>query len=67
MMEELQKRLGVTDYVQGLQTPGQTASEVRLRHLRLTLALLTRSNSLKRWVFKQLGEMFYQLMSAVLD
>jgi hypothetical protein len=59
--EVIQRALGVTDYVQGLQTPGQTASEVETKTAQANARFAHKVKILEETGLKRLGELIYQL------
>lgn len=59
--ETIQRALGVTDYVQGLQTPGQTASEVETKTAQANARFAHKVKILEETGLKRLGELIYQL------
>ena len=61
LMETAQRSLGVTDYVQGLQTPGQTAKEVEVKTSQANARFAHKVKLFETMGLKKLGEMVYQL------
>lgn len=59
--EIIQRALGVTDYVQGLQTPGQTAAEVETKTAQANARFAHKVKILEETGLKRLGELVYQL------
>jgi len=59
--ETIQRALGVTDYVQGLQTPGQTAAEVEIKTAQANARFAHKVKILEETGLKRLGELVYQL------
>lgn len=59
--EVIQRALGVTDYVQGLQTPGQTAAEVETKTAQANARFAHKVKILEETGLKRLGELIYQL------
>jgi hypothetical protein len=59
--EVIQRALGVTDYVQGVQTPGQTASEVEVKTQQANARFAHKVKILEETGLKRLGELVYQL------
>jgi len=59
--ETMQRALGVTDYVQGLQTPGQTAKEVDVKTSQANARFAHKIKLMEEMGLKQLGEFIYQL------
>jgi hypothetical protein len=60
-VETIQRALGVTDYVQGVQTPGQTASEVEVKTQQANARFAHKVKILEETGLKRLGELVYQL------
>lgn len=61
IVETIQRALGVTDYVQGLQTPGQTAAEVEIKTSQANARFSHKIMMFEEMALKQLGEFVYQL------
>lgn len=59
--EDMQRALGVTDYVQGIQTPGQTAKEVEVKTAQANARFSHKVKLFEEMGLKELGIMFYQL------
>ncbi len=61
MTESIQRALGVTDYVQGVQTPGQTAAEVQVKTEQANARFAHKVKIMEEMGLKRLGEFIYQL------
>jgi hypothetical protein len=61
IIEGMQRALGVTDYVQGVATPGQTAAEVEIKTTQANIRFAYKVQLLEHMALKPLGEMVYQL------
>lgn len=61
LMEVAQRALGVTDYVQGLQTPGQTAKEVEIKTSQANSRFAHKVKLFESMGLRKLGEFVYQL------
>lgn len=61
LMEVAQRALGVTDYVQGLQTPGQTAKEVEIKTSQANARFAHKVKLFESMGLRKLGEFVYQL------
>lgn len=59
--EDMQRALGVTDYVQGVQTPDQTAKEVEIKTAQSNARFAHKVKLFEEMALKDLGEIFYQL------
>jgi hypothetical protein len=59
--EDMQRALGVTDYVQGVQTPGQTAKEVEIKTSQSNARFSHKVKLFEEMGLKQIGEFVYQL------
>lgn len=59
--EDMQRALGVTDYVQGIQTPGQTAKEVEIKTSQANARFSHKVKLFEEMGLKELGDMVYQL------
>ena len=61
IMETMQRALGVTDYVQGVQTPGQTAKEVEVKTTQANARFAHKVKIFEETALRQIGEMVYKL------
>lgn len=61
IVETIQRTLGVTDYVQGVQTPGQTAAEVEVKTSQANARFAYKLQMFEDMVIRELGEMVYKL------
>jgi hypothetical protein len=61
LVESMQRALGVTDYVTGIQTPGQTAAEVQIKTSEANQRFGHKVKLIEEMGFKPLGEFIYQL------
>lgn len=61
IIEQIQRTLGVTDYVQGVQTPGQTKAEVEIKTAQANARFGTKLMFFEQTALKKLGEMVYSL------
>ena len=61
LKEDMQRALGVTDYVQGIQTPGQTAKEVEIKTSQANARFSHKVKLFEEMGLKELGDMVYQL------
>lgn len=59
--ETIQRALGVTDYVQGVQTPGQTKAEVEIKTAQANARFSTKLMMFEEMALKRLGEIVYAL------
>jgi hypothetical protein len=59
--EDVQRALGVTDYTQGLQTPGQTAAEVETKTAQSNARFAHKVKLFEEMGLKEVGTMVYQL------
>lgn len=59
--EDAQRALGVTDYVQGVQTPGQTAKEVEIKTSQANARFSHKVKLFEEMGLKELGTIVYQL------
>src|SRR6185369_7451104 len=58
---DMQRTLGVTDLVQGLDTPAQTAQEVEIKTAQANALFAHKVKLFEEMALKQVGEMVYQL------
>ncbi|MBA2706129.1 MAG: hypothetical protein H0U60_20025 [Blastocatellia bacterium] len=61
IIEQIQRALGVTDYTQGLQTPGQTKAEVEIKTAQANARFSTKLLNFEEMALKRLGEIVYSL------
>lgn len=61
IIETIQRALGVTDYVQGLSTPGQTAAEVQVKTSQANARFSHKVQIFEEIGLKRLGELVYKL------
>lgn len=61
IVEQIQRALGVTDYVQGIQTPGQTKAEVEIKTAQANARFSTKLMFFEQVALKKLGEIVYSL------
>lgn len=61
LYDTMQRALGVTDYVQGLQTPGQTAKEVEIKTAQANARFSHKVKLFEQMGLKKLGELVYKL------
>lgn len=59
--ETIQRALGVTDYVQGVQTPGQTKAEVEIKTAQANARFAHKVMIFEEMALKRVGELVYQL------
>lgn len=59
--ETIQRALGVTDYVQGVQTPGQTKAEVEIKTAQANTRFNHKVMIFEQMVLKRLGEIIHAL------
>jgi hypothetical protein len=61
LTEAMQRALGVTDYTQGLSTPGQTAKEVEIKTSQSNARFAHKVQLLEQMGLSKLGELVYKL------
>lgn len=61
IIETMQRALGVTDYVQGLQTPGQTAAEVQVKTSQANARFAHKVQIMEEMGLKRIGDLVYSL------
>lgn len=61
IQEQIQRTLGVTDYVQGMQTPGQTKAEVEIKTSQANTRFAHKVMMFENMALKKLGEFVYEL------
>jgi hypothetical protein len=61
LYDTMQRSLGVTDYVQGVQTPGQTAKEVEVKTQQANARFAHKVKLFETMGLKELGTFIYQL------